>query len=134
MTNDCEGELHPRAKAGIALFNQGRYFEAHEELEAAWREETGKIRALYQGILQVAVAYLHITRGNYAGALKVYARSSKWLKDWPDVCRGMDVRQLRLEVETVMQALQKLGAEKISEFDTDLFKPIKQRPNPRPLP
>ena len=35
---DCDGPLHPRARQGLSLFNQGRYFEAHEELEAAVRE------------------------------------------------------------------------------------------------
>jgi hypothetical protein len=34
---DCEGSLHERARLGILLMNEGRYFEAHEELEAAWR-------------------------------------------------------------------------------------------------
>jgi predicted metal-dependent hydrolase len=124
MMNDCEGELHPKAKEGIKLFNEGRFFDAHEELEEAWREETGKIRELYQGILQAAVMYLHITRGNYAGALKVYGRSLKWLKDCPDVCRGVSVKQLRQDAETVMKEIQKLGKEKINEFDASLFKPV----------
>jgi uncharacterized protein len=124
MTNECESELHPKAKEGIMLFNEGRYFDAHEELEEAWREETGKIRDLYQGILQVAVVYLHITRGNYAGALKVYGRSLKWLRDWPDVCRGVSVKQLRKDAETVMKEAQRLGLNKINEFDVSWFKPV----------
>jgi predicted metal-dependent hydrolase len=124
MTNDCEGELHSKAKEGIKLFNDGRFFDAHEELEEAWREETGKIRELYQGVLQVAVMYLHITRGNYAGALKVYDRSLKWLGSWPDVCRGINISQLRQDAEAVMNAVQKLGTEKINEFNTSLFKPV----------
>ncbi|HRQ33635.1 MAG TPA: DUF309 domain-containing protein, partial [Anaerolineales bacterium] len=57
--------LHPSAIEGLRLFNNGKYFEAHEALETAWLEERGKIRDLYRGILQVGVAYLHITRGNY---------------------------------------------------------------------
>jgi uncharacterized protein len=35
---------------GIACFNDQRYFEAHEALETAWRNEPGQIRELYQGI------------------------------------------------------------------------------------
>ena len=56
---------------GLKLFNKKKFFEAHEELEDAWRDETGEIRNLYQGILQVAVAYLHVTRRNFNGAVKV---------------------------------------------------------------
>ena len=58
---DCDGTLHPRALTGLILFNEGKYFEAHEELEAAWRDERGKVRELYQGILEAGVTYLHIT-------------------------------------------------------------------------
>lgn len=125
MTSDCEGELHPRARAGILLFNEGKYFEAHEELEAAWKEERGKIRELYQGILQAAVTYLHITRGNYAGALKVYGRSMKRLKDWPAHCRGVEAAQLRDDMDKVIAEVERLGKERLDEFDPALFKSIK---------
>ncbi len=121
---DCEGMLHPLAIEGMKLFNDGKFFDAHEELEAAWKEETGKIRELYQGILQVSVTYLHITRRNYDGAIKVYGRSIRWLKDWPDVCRGVHVGKFRKDAEIVIQALEKLGAENIGKFNPVLFKPI----------
>ena len=109
---------------GISLFNRGEYFEAHEALEDAWREETNKVRELYRGVLQVAVVYLHITRGNYYGAVKVYERSKKWLKDWPDVCRGIKVGKLRLDAEKVISEIRRLGAERIGHFDRSLLRPV----------
>ncbi len=120
----CNGELHPKAIEGIRLFNAGEFFEAHEELEAAWRDETGEVRELYRGILQVAVAYLHITRGNFDGAVKVYGRSQKWTQGWGDVCRGINVKQLRDDAEVVKNELDRLGKGRIGEFDRSLFKPI----------
>jgi hypothetical protein len=122
---DCDGTLHARARAGIRLFNEGRYFEAHEELEAAWRDEKGRIRELYQGILEVGVTYLHITRGNYAGAIKVYGRSMRWLKDWPENCRGIDVGQLRRDLESALAELQRLGPGRSTEFNRALLRPVK---------
>ena len=121
---DCDGPLHPRARQGLALFNQGRYFEAHEELEAAWKEEKGSIRRLYQGILEAGVTYLHITRGNYAGAVKVYGRSMKWLKDWPEICRGVDIGQLRKDLDAVMVEVHRLGETGLTGFDRSLLKPV----------
>lgn len=121
---ECLGALHPKAIEGLHLFNEGNYFEAHEELETAWKEEHGSIRDLYRGILQVAVTYLHITRGNYDGAVKVYGRSLKWTQDWNDVCRGIHVKKLRHDVETVMQEVMRLGKDGIGKFDTSLFKPV----------
>jgi predicted metal-dependent hydrolase/predicted RNA-binding Zn-ribbon protein involved in translation (DUF1610 family) len=123
--NDCNAPLHPQAAEGIELFNAGRYFEAHEALEIAWRDETGPIRNLYRGILQIAVVYLHIKRGNYNGAVKVYARSQKWMMNWADICRGVDVERLQQDAEAVNLAVQRLGQERIGEFDLQLLKPVR---------
>jgi hypothetical protein len=123
-TFDCSSPLHPNAILGLEHFNKGEYFEAHEELESAWRAESGEIRDLYQGILQAGVTYLHITRANYAGALKVYRRSQKWLVRWPDVCRGVQVGRLRSDLDAAIAEVRRLGPEHLAEFDLALLKPI----------
>jgi hypothetical protein len=120
----CNTPLHPRAAHGLRLFNAGEYFEAHEALEDAWNAERGKVRELYRGILQIAVVYLHIKRKNYAGAIKVYERSQRWMKDWPDVCRGIQVAELRRNAEAAIAEMQRLGKEHLGEFDVALLKPI----------
>ncbi len=122
--DDCTGPLHPRARRGIELFNEGDYFEAHEELEAAWKEEKGAVRHLYQGILEAGVTYLHITRGNYWGAMKVYKRSMRWLKDWPDSCRGVNVGQLRRDLNTAIAEVERLGENGLAGFDSSLLRPV----------
>lgn len=124
IAEDCTGALHPKAIEGILFFNEGKFFEAHEELETAWREEAGRIRDLYRGILQIAVTYLHITRGNYAGAIKVYGRSQKWLQGWTAVCRGIRVGRFQADATRVMQEVERLGRENLRNFDPSLFKPI----------
>jgi uncharacterized protein len=120
----CNAPLHPEAAHGLRLFNAGKYFEAHEALEDAWNAERGKVRELYRGILQIAVVYLHITRGNYAGAIKVYGRSQRWMKGWPDVCRGIQVAELRRNADIAISEAQRLGEAHIAEFDVSLLKPI----------
>ncbi len=122
--DDCIGALHPRARHGIKLFNEGRYFEAHEELEAAWRDEKGKVRELYQGILEAGVTSLHITRANYWGAMKVYKRSIRWLNGWPEYCRGVDVGQLRRDLSEAISEVERLGESEIASFDRSLLKPV----------
>lgn len=121
----CNAPLHAQAAKGLRLFNAGEYFEAHEALEQAWKEEKGDVRNLYRGILQIAVVYLHITRGNYNGALKVYERSRRWLKDWPAICRGIYVGELRKDAQTAIEEVTRLGDEKIADFDLALLKPVK---------
>jgi predicted metal-dependent hydrolase len=125
INDPCNAPLHPRAAEGLRLFNAGEYFEAHEALEDAWNAEKGRVRDLYRGILQIAVVYLHITRRNYNGAIKVYFRSQKWMKDWPEICRGIEVKKLRQDAEFVISEVKRLGMEKLSEFDLSLLKPVK---------
>ncbi len=120
----CGDSLHPRAIEGLEEFNRGRYFEAHESLEAAWRDETGPIRDLYRGILQAAVVYLHVTRGNYAGAVKVYQRSQRWLGPWPETCRGVQVGRLRRDLEAVIREVRQLGPGRMDSFRISLLQPV----------
>jgi hypothetical protein len=123
--DSCNAPLHPRAAQGLRLFNAGEYFEAHEALEDAWNAEEGKVRDLYRGILQIAVVYLHVTRRNFNGAIKVYARSQRWVRDWPDFCRGIYVEELRRDAEAVINEVRRLGVEMISDFDNSLLRPVK---------
>ena len=122
--SDCSGRLHPRAKEGLRLFNEHEYFEAHEALEDAWNAENGTAKNLYRGILQVAVVYLHITRGNYNGAVKVYERSRKWLADIPNNCKGINVGKFKSDAEKVMTEVHRIGPENIREFDVTFFRPV----------
>lgn len=121
----CNGALHPEAVRGIELFNTGEYWLAHEALEAAWKDEQGPARHLYKGILQAGVMYLQIKRGNYIGMAKMYERCKKWLRPWPPVCRGVDVDQLRADVEAVMAVARRLGPERLGEFDQGLLKKVR---------
>jgi hypothetical protein len=124
MSDDCNDDLPPKVLEGLKLFNKKQFFESHEELEDAWRAEKGAIRYLYQGVLQAAVTYLHITRGNYEGAVKLYGRCMKLLMDYPDVCRGIQVGKLKNDLNNVIHEVQRLGRERINEFDTSLFKDV----------
>lgn len=121
----AEGELSEKAKQGIDLFNRGEYFESHEELEHAWNEEQGAGKELYRAILQIAVAYLQIQRRNYNGAIKMFLRARQWIDPLPDICRGVDIAQLRNDAADARATLEALGAERISEFDLGSLKPIR---------
>ncbi len=54
--------------AGLAAYERGDFFEAHEDLEPAWMASPDLAeRALLQGLIKVAAAYVHDVRGNPAG-------------------------------------------------------------------
>lgn len=124
----CQGVLPPLARSGLELFNAGEYFEAHEALELAWREEQGPVRELYRGILQIAVAYYHILRGNYPGALKMFVKSRTWLAPFPDQCRGVDLLRFRQDYRRVEALLLAAGPLGLEQIDRSLMKPIHYQP------
>jgi uncharacterized protein len=53
---------------GIALFNQQRFFAAHEVWEIAWKKAQGQEKVFLQCLIQIAAALLHAERGNWRGA------------------------------------------------------------------
>jgi len=58
----------PRFGAAVELFNQGQWYPCHDGFEELWHETQGSSRKALQGILQIAVAHIHLERGNRRGA------------------------------------------------------------------
>ena len=119
-----DAPLNAEALKGVEEFNKGHYFEQHEHFEAAWIAEPRPIRELYQGILQVGVAFLHIEQNNWAGALKLFRRGLPRLRDLPPVCQGIDVAALRAAAEAIHQEVTIQGPAKLAEFDHSRFPKI----------
>jgi len=55
-----------------SLWNDGKFFEAHEALEALWIRTRDREQ---QGLIQAAVALHHLRRGNVRGARKMIDRA-----------------------------------------------------------
>lgn len=89
-------------------------------------EESGPAKALYKGILQAGVMYLQIERQNLRGAMKMYVRCKVWLWPWPDMCRTVDVGQLKKDVEVAATEAKRLGEERLEQFNSALFKKIRR--------
>jgi hypothetical protein len=58
------------------LLDRGLAFNAHEVLEAAWKNGPDDEQTLWQGLAQLAVGITHVQRGNVKGALTVLRRAS----------------------------------------------------------
>ena len=75
----CDEPPPPELLEGIAQFNRGEFFEQHETLELLWRAERRDIRYLYQGILQIGVAFHHLRRLNHHGTVYMLTRGPRYL-------------------------------------------------------
>jgi uncharacterized protein len=77
------------------LLDEGRPFQAHEVLEAAWKAAPGAERELWQGLAQLAVGLTHALRGNTAGAAVVLRRGAGNISGYADVAPyGIDITGL----------------------------------------
>jgi uncharacterized protein len=90
---------------GARLWGQGRLFEAHECLKHVWHAAPLDDQDLWQGVIQVAVAGVHLQCGNRHGALALVDRARQRLARYPSQHRGVDVAAARdycLEVTRVL--------------------------------
>lgn len=120
-----DAPLSELARRGVEELNAGEYFEQHESLEQAWMAETRPIREMYQGILQVGVAFLQIQRDNWAGAIKMFRRGLPRLRTLPPICQGIDIADFRASAEQIHWELTKLGPEGLKTFDQSRFPQLK---------
>ena len=100
----------PRLQLAITLFNAGDWYACHDGFEQLWHETQGSMRPLLQGILQIAVAQLHLERNNRHGAMVLTGEGLGRLRSCEDQALGLDLEALRQQVGHWLQALQS-GAE-----------------------
>jgi len=102
---------------GIEEFNRGEFYECHEYLEDAWREESQQVRYLYQGILQIGVGFYHQENGNWRGATGLLKSGVARLEEFEPESLGIDVARLVRESERCLRELEELGRDRVREFD-----------------
>jgi predicted metal-dependent hydrolase len=116
----CEESPPPQLIEGIAQFNRGEYFEQHETLELLWRAESRDIRYLYQGILQIGVAFHHLRKRNHHGTVYMLTRGSRYLAPFAPRCQRVDVQHLLDAAAAALREVERLGPDRLDEFDWTL--------------
>lgn len=87
---------------GLACWERGDFFAAHEALEPAWMGTDDLAeRGLHQGLIKVAAAYVHAVRGNPAGLAKNLAGARRHLAQGVAAgpAWGLDVQGLLAAVD-----------------------------------
>jgi hypothetical protein len=96
-------------------FNSGRYYECHETLEEIWQEEQGEVRDLYKGLIQVAAAFVHVSRGGYRGAMRLLTTAVGYLEPYrPDGAMGFDVEAICRASEAALGRVEDQGPDGVA--------------------
>ena len=85
-------------KRGLDHLRAGRFFEAHEELELAWRAAAAGERDFYQGLVHVAVAWYQAGRGKTVATESQLRKALRRLEPYEPEHEGVDVADLRRQL------------------------------------
>src|SRR5713226_8912649 len=107
---------------GLDLFNRAHFFDAHEVLEDVWREAPlhSLSRRHLQGLVQLAVAFHHESKGNHVGARSVLKRAMRNLNGARSSFPDLDLDRLRAELALWRQYLddsEGAGEKKLDGLD-----------------
>lgn len=127
MSSPCLEAPSPDLLKGIEEFNRKEFFECHETLERLWMDEPRSIRRLYQGILQVGVAFHHLQAGRYLPVVTLLKRGSQYLEPYAPQCMGVNIADLLRGSARCLAAIQELGQDGLNKFNWSLVPRIETR-------
>jgi len=90
----------------LDLFNNQKWYEAHDAFEDIWNELDGDERLVVQGILQVSVSQYHLSKGNFNGATILLGEGLGRIKTRISIDLGIDLKSFCFSLEELLSKLQ----------------------------
>lgn len=101
--------------SGLQTFNSANYFDAHEIWEELWSEYYLKDRDFIQGLIQLAVCFVHLQNNNLNGAKSLINKSIKKLHGFSHDHRNIDLKGLKKIMKKLNLELELIN--NVAEFD-----------------
>ncbi len=89
------------------LYQEEKFFEAHEVLEDLWHRTHDKDRKFYQGLIQLAAALVHFQRENLAGTQKLFKTASRYLEPYAPQYKDLDLEKILRDFRKFIEAWEK---------------------------
>ena len=90
----------------LNLFNNQKWYEAHDAFEDIWNTVDGDERQIIQGILQVSVSQFHLSKGNLNGATILLGEGLGRIKNRTNIDLGVDLESFCKSLEELLRKLQ----------------------------
>ena len=90
----------------LHLFNNQKWYEAHDAFEDIWNTLDGDERQIIQGILQVSVSQFHLSKGNLNGATILLGEGLGRIKNRTNINLGIDLQTFCKCLEELLRKLQ----------------------------
>ena len=108
----------------IDLFNNQKWYEAHDAFEDIWNDLVGDERQIVQGILQVSVSQFHLSKGNLNGAMILLGEGLGRIKNKISDDLEIDLILLCSNLESLLNKLHKEIP--LNQSDVPFLKKIKR--------
>ena len=89
----------------VDLFNNQKWYEAHDAFEDIWNDLVGEERQIVQGILQVSVSQFHLNKGNLNGAMILIGEGLGRIRNRASEDLEIDLKQLCRSLESILSKL-----------------------------
>ena len=109
----------------LDLFNQQKWYEAHDAFEDIWNTLDGDERQIIQGILQVSVSQFHLSKGNLNGATILLGEGLGRIKNRTNINLGIDLKSFCKCLEELLRKLQ--YREELNENDKPYLIEIREK-------
>ena len=106
----------------LNLFNNHKWYEAHDAFEEIWNCVDGDERQVIQGILQVSVSQFHLSKGNLNGATILLGEGLGRIKTRTKINLGIDLDSFCRCLENLLMKLQ--CNETLNENDKPFLRPL----------
>jgi predicted metal-dependent hydrolase len=108
--------MDARLRQGVELFNDGRFFESHEILEAFYQDTEDAHKAFIEGLIQLAVAFRIFSEfGEIKGPVRMIYQALIRLENYQPTFLQVRVKDLSEAMEAWAKAAEVAGATPISQ-------------------
>ena len=100
--------VDPRYAGYFVLFNQQKYYEAHEVLEDLWLADRHGVNGnFYKGLIQLAGAFVHLQKNRLRPSAALFKLALANLEKYPSPHERLNIHATQLLIEGWLRQLEK---------------------------
>jgi uncharacterized protein len=127
-TSGGEADFEKALRLGTELFNDRRFFEAHEAWEVAWRAFPGEPAYFLHGLIQIAAGFVKLERREPRGAFLNLEKGRSKIARFAPSRYGLDVSKLLVETERWISVAREMSLIGRTEYDATLLPRLRLAP------
>ena len=101
---------------GLKFYKDGNYFEAHEYWEDLWSDYYIEDKRFIQGLIQLAVSFVHLSNGNMNGAKSLLKKSEEKFQAFSGIHRDININFLLYQIKKVGEFYDKMVDPKLFDW------------------